>query len=105
MQAGLLNKTIRIYRQTLVKNQFGENESQFKFHRQTRARTDYVGGNRTESNDERVFQYSKTFKVYHYVDVVETDYIEYNGKKWRILSIEPIPERNEKIINTELINE
>lgn len=105
MQSGLLNKIIHIYRPTITQNEYGEQVQHYNHHLQTRARVDYVGGSRINSNDEIVFAYTKTFKVWNYVDVNESDYILYNNKKWRIQSIEPIPERNEKVINTELINE
>ena len=105
MQAGLLNKIIHIYRPTTTKNEYGEQVQHYVHHKQARARVGYAGGSRNNSNNEIIYSYSKSFKVWHYVDIQETDYIMYNNKKWRIISIEPIPERNEKIINTELINE
>lgn len=105
MQSGLLNKIIHVYRPTISQNEYGEQVQLYNHHLQTRARVDRLGGSRTTSNDEIIFSYTKTFKVWNYVDVKETDYIMYDGKKWRITSIDTYPEYNEKVINTELINE
>lgn len=105
MQAGKLNKVIQILTPTTTTNEFGEQVQSYKFKKETRASVDYAGGSREISNDEIVYSYNKDFKVRIYTDVLETDIIQYNNKKWRILSIEPIPEWREKRINTELINE
>lgn len=105
MRAGLLNKTIHIYRPTVTQNEYGEQVQQYNHHYTTRAAVDHMGGSRLLSNDEVVYDYSKTFKVWYYVPVQESDYILYNNKKWRIITIEPIQEHNEKEIQTELINE
>ena len=49
----------------------------------------HKGGNRTLSNDEVAYQYTKTFQVRHYIMVNEYDRIQWNGKIYRILDIEP----------------
>lgn len=105
MQAGKLNKVIQLLTPTVSVNEYGEQVQSYKVRKETRASVDYAGGSRGISNDEIVYSYQKEFKVRNHVDVAETDIIQYNNKKWRILSIEPIPEWQEKKINTELINE
>lgn len=105
MRAGSLNKIIQIWSPTTTTNEYGEQVQEYKFKKETRAKVDYVGGQRTISNDEVVYPYTKDFTVRIYVDVQETDIIKYLNKKWRILSIEPIPEYQEKRVNTEVINE
>lgn len=105
MQAGKLNKVIHILTPTVATNEYGEQVQSYKERKETRASVDYAGGSRGISNDEIVYSYNKEFTVRIHVDISETDIIQYNNKKWRILSIEPIPEWHEKRINTELINE
>ena len=105
MRAGQLNKLIQILTPTTTTNEFGEQVQTYKVKKETRAKVDYVSGDRTISNNEIIYSYTKDFKVRIYVDVQETDIIKYNNKKWRITSVEPIPEYQEKIIKTELINE
>jgi len=56
----------------------------------TRARIIHNSGNRLTENNALVYIYNKTFEVYYYVDVIETDYIEWDSKKYRILAIEPV---------------
>ena len=43
--------------------------------------------------------------MWKYVDVVETDFIEFDGKQYRILSIEDDKTQQKKIITIELIND
>ncbi len=105
MQAGLLKELIEIYAPNLTTNEYGEQVQEYIKHYTTRAEVIYNSGNRNQTNNEVVFEYSRTFKVRFYVPLAENYQIKYRGKMYRILSIEPIQPYNHKVIQTELINE
>lgn len=105
MIAGRLNEVVNIYNPTEVVNEYGERKTDYILAYTTRARVEYSAGNRINENDEIVFNYTKTFCVYPYVPVTETSQIEWQKKRYRILTIEVRREYNEMIINAELINE
>ena len=52
-----------------------------------------------------LYPYRKIFEVHQYVDVKETDIIHWDGKKYRILSIDLDRNQMKKVIMTELIDE
>lgn len=105
MIAGRLNEVIDIYQPVETVNDYGERETTYTHSYTTRARVDYNTGNRLNENDEIVFNYYKTFNVRSYVPVSETSQIEWQEKRYRILTIEYRREYNDLVINTELINE
>ena len=71
----------------------------------TRAKVEYNTGARTKENDEIVFNYQKTFNLRSYVPVVDTSQIEWQNKRYRVLSVEKRRENNDLIVIAELINE
>lgn len=105
MQAGLLNEFIEIYRPKIDTNEYGEQVQVYHKCYETRAQVIYNNGNRTTSNNEIIFEYQKTFKVRRYVQLNENYQLKYQGKFYRILSIEDIRQYNHKVIIAELINE
>lgn len=105
MIAGRLNEIVKIWRSTEVINEYGERSEEWAQTYSTRAKVDYNSGTRTTENNEIVFDYTKQFNVRSYVPVVETDRLQWNGKMYRIMSIEPRREYNDKVITAELINE
>ena len=105
MRAGLLNETIAIYRQMEMQSDYGDISTSYKEVNTTRAKVEHKLGNRTIQNDEIFYDYSKTFVVRFYVDVVDTDRIKYGTKFYRVISIEPDKEKQQKTILTELVNE
>ena len=105
MKAGLLDTEVKILRPELSRNAFGEQEEEYKDHYTTKARVLHNSGSRDVQNGEILHTYIKTLEVWKYVDVVETDYIEYDGKQYRILSIEPDKVQQKKTITIELIND
>lgn len=105
MQAGLLTESIKIYAPSTTCNDYGERIQDYTLIRQTRAKVDYSGGRKNIENNEVFFDYTKTFHIRYYVNINESMVIEWNGKKYRILSIEDVRKWNEKIITGELINE
>lgn len=105
-RAGLFNEIINIYKVSYTTNEYGESIQSYTLCYTTRAKVTHDNGNRVMENNEIFYTYSKTFTVRSYVPVGERDVVEYDGKKYRIISIENrIKEWNDKIIVTELINE
>lgn len=106
IRAGLLNEIIQILTPTSTVNEFGELVQTYNVSYTTRARVSHDSGTRSNENNEIFYNYSKTFTVRSYVPVNEFDLIQYNSKKYRIISIDDrIKQNNDKLIITELINE
>lgn len=106
MRAGLLNEVIKIYSPQSMVNEFGEKVQTYTETYKTRARVEHVTGNRDNENNEIFYSYQKTFTVRSYVPVTEFDQVEYNNKRYRIITIDNrIKANNDKVIITELIND
>lgn len=105
-RAGLLNEVINILSPSAITNDFGEKVQTYNVSYTTRAKVDHNSGNRTNENNEIFYSYQKTFTVRSYVPVDEYCIIQYDNKRYRIITIENrIREYNDKLIVTELINE
>ena len=104
-RAGLLNEIIKLYEPSTVINDYGEREETFVLKYTTRARVLNDGGMRTVINEEIVFPYNKSFQVRYYVPVTDTMQVEWQNKRYRIISTEKRRDENDIIIKTELINE
>ena len=105
MIAGRLNEVIKIYTLQTTINDYGERIEEYVYAYTTRARVEYSSGNRSNENNEVVFNYFKTFNVRSYVPISETSQIEWQGKRYRILTLEKRREWNDIIVQTELIND
>lgn len=105
MRSGLLKYPIIVERSHIHKDEFGAENTIWECHIRTRAQVDWKGGDNIIENDERVFTRSLTFIVRHYHDIRETDRIIWEGKKYRLLYIEPHKYEHRTIITAELINE
>ena len=105
MIAGRLNEPIKIFHPTIIYNEYGEANEEYKEVYTTRAKVDHNGGTRTVENNEIVFDYTKTFNVRSYVPVCNDDRIEWQGKMYRILTTQQRREYNDIMITAELINE
>lgn len=105
MRAGLLNEPIIVERSHIHRNEYGEEQTVWECHINTRARVDDNGGNNTFENDERVFTRSLTFTVRIYHDIRNLDRIIWDGKKYQIQYIEKRKKEHSQIITAELINE
>lgn len=105
MIAGRLNEVIKVYDAQETVNEYGERSVDYVYRYTTRARVEFNTGNRLNENEEIVFNYNKTFNVRAYVPITETSQIEWQGRRYRILTLESRREYNDKVINTELINE
>lgn len=105
MRAGLLQETINIIRPTTLKNEYGEEDTEWKLIYTTKARLVHNSGSRNNENGEIFYAYVKTFEVRDHVPVEEFDRIEWNTKLFRILDIEPDKHQRKLTIKTELIND
>lgn len=105
MDAGSLTERIEILTPTIVKNEVGEQETQYILKYSTRAKKINNSGSRNLENHEIVYDYVKTFEVRLYVDVNEFDRIKYKEKYYRILNIDTNKELQKITIHTELVNE
>ena len=105
MNAGRLTEVISIERPSIAQNDFGANSIQWQKYIQTRADVTFESGTRAIENNEVIFSYNKVFTIRYYHDIDEKDRIIWNGKKWRILSLEPDKTKQLITIRTELINE
>lgn len=104
-RAGLLNELIEIYTKTIVKDEYGQEVEELTLKQTTRAKLVHNNGNRSLENEEIVHNYNKTFTVRYYVDIDDYDVIKWNGKYYRVLDVEPNREYQQKVINTEKIND
>ena len=106
MRAGLLNSVIAVDKPTVVADDFGANSLNWEQHiSSTRAKVTYSSGTRANENNEIIFAYEVIFTVRIYHQINERMRIIWEGRKYRILSIEENKELQQLTIKTELINE
>ena len=106
MRAGLLNSVISVEKPEVVSDDFGANSLQWVQHiPKTRAKVTYSSGSRANENNEIIFAYEVIFTVRIYHSITERMRILWEGRKYRILSIEEDKALQQQIIQTELINE
>lgn len=104
-RAGLLNEPIEIYKVVTEVDEYGVKNELLELRTKTRARVQYNSGSRNIEHSEIVHDYTKTFTVRYYVEVEDYDKILWQGKYYRVLSIDSSREFQEKRINTEVIND
>lgn len=105
MRAGLLQEVISIYRQVEHQTEYGDISTSYQMVSTTRAKVDHSLGNRTVQNEEIFYDYSKIFTVRYYVDILDTDRIKYGNKFYRVISVEPDTQKQQKQILAEVVNE
>lgn len=105
IRAGLLNKLIKIYKPQVIINEYGEQDEKFVYLKTIRAREIYNSGNRQNENGDITYNYQRTFEVRHYQPITDRDRIEYNGKMYIILSVEPLDHENYLRIACDIVNE
>lgn len=105
MISSQLRDRINILEQTITKNEFGQTEIGYQFKYSTRARVNYSSGTRTMDNDEIFYSVDREFIVRSYVPIVDTDIIEWDNEKWRVLTIDKNRHYNNILIRTTKINE
>jgi SPP1 family predicted phage head-tail adaptor len=105
MRAGLLSEDVTFEQQSINKGEFGATNVSWQPFKNTKARVTYNSGNRTNDVNEVFFAYEVVFtiRIYHQID--ENMRIIWQGKKYRILSIERQKAQQQIVIKAELINE
>lgn len=101
--AGKLNEVVEIYDVVTERNAFGEDEMNMIKTYDTRAQVIYSGGSRTNINSDMIVPYNKRFVMRIYVPVTETSWIKWNGRFYRVMSIEESREWQEKTVDTQLV--
>lgn len=104
MFAGILNKTLEVYRSTMVKNDFGEEVETYTLNGKYRCGVSHQTTSRTVMNSEVQYPYTKYFIVREYVSILEFDLIKYDGKYYRVTYIETNDELHNKRVDVESLN-
>ena len=100
-----MRETITIQKLTTTKDSYGANTSLWVDKFTTRAQVTTNSGNRLNQNYEIIHTYNLTFTIRLYHNVEEADRIIYNGKKYKIISINKELYKQAITIIGELINE
>lgn len=103
MKAGLLKHIITIEEPITNRNDYGSQEITWNEVTTTRANIIFNRGKRDSENIEVYYNYTITFTIRHYHNINDYMRIKYNGKYYRILSIQNEPQSI--TIITEQINE
>lgn len=104
MDAALLKDPIDIYELITEKTEYGTNKPTYELKYHTRSYVKFNSENQVVSEGEVWYPISRTFIVRAYVPVVETDQIEFEGKRYKILSINKNKYYNDTEIQTVLLN-
>lgn len=105
MWSGVLNEKLEVYVLQKVKDVYGQEVTTPVLSHSYRCGVSHNSTSRTVINSEIQYPYTKFFIVRIYADITENDWIKYNNKFYRILSIEENREMQNKRIDVEVINE
>lgn len=104
-RAGILQEIIDIYKAHTSISDYNAQDTDYIKSYTTRANVRYDHGNRIDENGEIFYEYDKTFIVRYYVPVTEFDFIKWNGKFYRVLSIDKDRLLQQQTIRVELVND
>lgn len=105
MRAGLLKEVINIYKPTVTKTETGAQKLTYELYYTTRSHVMHNSGSRDNESGEIFYSNNKTFVVRTYVPINEHMVIEYNSKRFKIISIIPNKWYGNLEIYTETIND
>ncbi|MBP5784548.1 MAG: phage head closure protein [Methanobrevibacter sp.] len=105
MWAGLRNESIDIMRYTSAPNAFGEVVKTLVKEYSTRAKVVHLSGSRIVRNDEIQYPYNKTFVLRYNSPITEDNLIKWQGKLWRVQSIDNDRAMMQTVVVTEIVNE
>lgn len=105
MNAALLKHPIEIYALVTTKTAYGTINTEYKIKYNTKAHIQFGSEQQVVSEGEIFYPVTRTFIVRAYVPVTETDRIKWEGKWWKILSINQNIYYNDIEIITTLVNE
>ena len=89
MNACLLRYPIEIYELVTTKTEYGTIQTHYELKYETKAHIIFNSESQVISEGEIFYPVNRTFIVREYVPVVETDRIKWDGKWWKIMSINP----------------
>lgn len=105
MWAGLRNESIDIMRYSNQANEYGEIVKTLVKEYTTRAKVVHLSGSRTVRNDEIKYPYNKTFVLRWKSPITEDNLIRWQGKLWRVMSIDNDKDMMQTVVITEIVNE
>ncbi len=105
MNAGKLKEEIRILSKSIAEDEYGGDSVQYVPRATTRAGVFIAKSDREFMNMGEFFGSIVTFHVRLYHQIANTDQIEWEGNKYRILSVFPDKTRQLVELKTELIKE
>lgn len=103
--AGLFNEPIEVYKFFTQKNDYGEEVTYREKVFSTRAKVGHISGSRTVINNEIQTPYVKNFVCRIYVPVFDDSFIKYEGKFYRVISIDTNKDLQQKVVIGEIVNE
>lgn len=101
--AGLFNEPVEIYDFTKTKSTYGVVTETITKVYETRAKVGHIGGSRQVINNEIETPYSKNFVMRIYVPVTDTSWVKYDGKYYRVTSIDTDRALQQKVVVTEQV--
>lgn len=104
MNAALLKDPIDIYELVTTKTEYGTIQTSYGLKYHTRAYVQFNSERQVVSEGEILYPINRTFVVRRYVPVIETDLVEWEGKRWKITSINKNKYYNDIEIQTTLLN-
>lgn len=104
MNSALLRHIIDIYELVETKTQYGTIKKDYQHKYQARAHVIFNSENQVISEGEVYYPINRTFIVRAFIPVKETDVIEFEGKRYKIMSINKNIYYNDIEIVTTLIN-
>lgn len=105
MQAGLLNKTIEIYKPISITNEVGATSTKWVYIRSTRANVRNMNMGRGQQINEIFYPTTKQITIRSYHEIDEFYRIKYDDKMYKITSKDNRPEFNDIVLICDLINE
>ena len=105
MIAGILKEIVTIKRAAIVKNSFGEEVETWIDVTTTRAFVKQTTSQRTETNNEITYDFTKEFRVRYYVDVQPYDILVWNNQRYRIIQLDKQKDLQQITLITQLIND
>lgn len=105
MNSANLRDKIEIWEQVTTRTPSGAVNIEWELKFACRSMVQYSSGNRIIDNDEIFYTVDRDFIIRAGLDVVETDEIRWDNKRWQIRSIDKNREYNNQVIHTTKINE
>lgn len=103
--AGLFNEKVEIYDFVKSKDDYGVITEEMDLVYTTRAKVGHVSGSRSVINSEITTPYVKNFVLRIYVPVNDDSWIKYEGKYYRVTSIDKNKELQQQVITGDLVEE